>query len=309
MGYKWPTVKQVEGENPWTSYFFKRTGIKNNCINLIMTSMPGEGKSYALLSEFSQVDPDFDVSQQCVFKAKELIKYFKGNRIVKGKPILYDESEVDLDSSDWQNIVNKALGTFFSTSRFLNYIFGTTCPFLTSISKKVRKLMNCHWKAMGWSKGLTIIKPFTLEYNGDVDKFYRKRLLVKKLDGTTTYCNQLKLPKPPLNIIKEYEKMKKEFTVDVYDGLLEGIELKERQDKEKVLGVQPLTPVEEETLTVMKRGIDIDDAAKQLGCEVSNVYQTMQRIKKKGVQVVGIRGDDGKVLKYEIIDYRETKKE
>ncbi len=309
MGYKWPTVRQVEGQNPWVSYFFKRTNQKNNCINLIVTSMPGEGKSYALLSQFCQVDPDFDVNEQCVFRAKELIKYFKGGRIIKGKPVLYDESEVDLDSSDWQNVVNKALGTFFSTARFLNYIFGTTCPFITSISKKVRKLMNCHWKAMGWSKGLTTIKPFTLEYNGDVDKFYRKRLLVKKLDGSSTYCNELRLPKPPLNVVKEYEKMKKEFTADVYDGLLENIELKERQEKEKALGVQPLTKPEEETLVVIKRGIDVEEVAKQLGVTVSNVYQTMQRIKKKGVQVIGIRGDDGKVTKYEVIDYRETKKE
>ncbi|KKN58813.1 hypothetical protein LCGC14_0548190 [marine sediment metagenome] len=309
MGYKWPTVKQVEGQNPWTSYFFKRTNQKNNCINLIVTSMPGEGKSYSLLSQFCEVDPDFDVSEQCVFKAKKLIEYFRGNRIVKGKPILYDESEVDLDSADWQNVTNKALGVFFSTARFRNYIFGTTCPFLTSISKKVRKLMNCHWKAMGWSKGYTIIKPFTLEYNGDVDRFYRKRLLVKKLDGSTTYCNQLRLPKPPLNIIKDYEKMKKEFTTDVYDELLSGIELKEKLDKQKASGLKPLTPPEEKTLNVIKRDVDIDEAAIQLGVTVSNVYQTMQRIKNKGIQVTGIRGNDGKVRKYEIIDYRETKKE
>ncbi len=297
--FTWPTVTQQEGINPWVTYMLQRTQRKNNCINLVVTSMPGEGKSFSLLSQFSMIDPDFDVNEQCVFKAKKLIEYFKDGRTVKGKPILYDESEVDLDSANWQDVINKALGVFFSTARFRNYIFGMSCPFITMISKKVRQLMNCHWKAMGWNRdNLTKIKPFTLEYNPDVNNFYRKRLLIRTLKGGMSYCSYLMLPKPPEHLLKDYAKMKSEFTGDLYAGLLDKIEGKEREEQGS--NRLKLSYNQENVLRSLLDGKLVPEIAAYKGCGERNIQAIMDAIRDKDIKIQGIKGKNNTTRAYEI---------
>jgi len=230
---KWGAVKQIEGENVWVTFAKKQTSIKNNCINLVCTGGVGTGKSWALLSYFYLIDPDFDLNEQAFFKAKGLMRKFERGGVIKGKPFLFDESGIDANSSKWQDEINKGLNAFLQTGRHRNYIFGMTVPFMSFLSKGVRTLMNCHWRAEGWnSLNQTRVKPFMLQYNGDMDKFYRKRLIVKT-DIGSSFCNELRLPKPPRPIVREYEKLKKEFTAELFKDIGDKIESKE--DKKESL--------------------------------------------------------------------------
>ena len=171
-------------ENVWVSYAKRQVTTKNNCINLICTGGPGSSKSWSILSYFCQIDPDFDLNEQCFFKAKELMRAFQHDKVVKGKPFMFDESGIDASNQNWQDEINKGLKAFFQTARHRNYIFGMTVPFMSFVSKGVRCLMNCHWKAQSWTAdNLSKIAPYVLEYNGDYDKFYWKRLLVRSSHG------------------------------------------------------------------------------------------------------------------------------
>lgn len=233
MLHKWPSVKLIEGENPWVTYAKKRVYKDNNCINLICTGGPGTGKSWGLLSYFCSIDPDFDVNEQCFFKAKKLIRCFQFSKNLKGKPFMFDEAGIDASSLNWQDEVNKGLKAFFQTARHRNYIFGMTVPFMSFVSKGVRTLMTVHWKAQGWtSKNQTKIAPYVLEYNGDYDKFYWKRLLVKVRVGLD-YCNEIRLPRPPKEKEREYEKMKQEFTQNLFKTIADKIEAKEEVNEKK----------------------------------------------------------------------------
>ena len=231
---KWPTIKYVEGENPWITYFKKQIFKKNNCINSICTGGPGKGKSWGMLSLFCQYNPDFDMNEQCFFKARELIKAFRTDKIVKGRAFLFDESGIDANSLKWQDEINRGLNAFFQTARHKNYVFGMTVPFTSFVSKGVRTLMNCHFRAEGWtSDNMTKLKPLVLEWNDEMNKFYKKRLVVQS-KGNIDYCNEIKLPKPPKNIVKEYEKRKLEFTQDLYKEIESKIKIKDENDMKKM---------------------------------------------------------------------------
>ncbi len=279
MGYKWPTVGLVDEENPWVSYMRKQTMRKNNCINLVVTSAPGKGKSWSLLSQFCMIDPDFDINEQCVFKAKKLIKTFQEGKLKKGKPFMFDEAGVDASSAKWQSEINQALSLFYQTNRALNHIFGLSLPYLSFLSKSVRKLMNCHWRAEGYTRdNLTIIKPFVLEFNDELDRFYRKRLLVRLKDHSYTYCNELKLPKPPENIVKEYERMKSEFTNELYQSLSDKIDMKEKL--ENIKGKINITVPQQEVLELLKEGKTSEEVRQLTGrkyvVEITNMIKRMQ---------------------------------
>ena len=220
MVVEYEQIREVEGELSWVTYAKRLVNERNNCLNLVVVGGPGSGKSWSLLSFFSMLDPDFDVNEQCVFHARKLIEYFRNDRIVKGKPIMYDEAGVDLTASKWQNEVNLAAMHFFQTSRYLNYWFGATTPFLSNISKGVRKLMTARFTARGWSNNETKILPRTMQYNDEKDMFYYKRLFVtSKNPHLNDFTNVMYLPRPPKKIRIQYEKLKKEFTIQLYDKL------------------------------------------------------------------------------------------
>lgn len=284
MGNKtWPTVKYVEGESPWVTFARKQVHRKNNCINMIATGMPGSGKSWALLSYFSLVDPDFDVDSQCFFKALDLIKEFKNDRVLKGKPFMFDEAGIDANSLKWQNEINQGLNAFFQTARHRNYIFGMTVPFINFVSKGVRTLMNCHFIAEGWnSKNETKVKPRVLQYNGDMDKFYRKRLLIR-LKGGVDFVNEIRLPKPRAKLVNQYEKKKKEFTTDLFGNIIEKIE--ENQEKRKKTSTLNLTFKQEQVLKKLKEGKRAIDIAREMGDIPQVIHGVIVGLRKKGVKV------------------------
>ncbi len=284
---KWPAINLIEGEKPWVTYAKRQTTIQNNCINLICTGGPGKGKSWALLSYFCLIDPDFDLEKQCFFVAKDLIRAFQGDKIVKNKPFLYDEAGIDANSLKWQDEVNRGLNAFFQTARHKNYIFGMTVPFTSLVSKGVRTLMNCHFRAEGWtSNNLTKVRPLVLEWNDDLNKFYRKRLLVKSENGIE-FCNQMRLPKPPPKIVYAYEKRKKEFTTNLYDDIVNKIDKKEKKEQDK--SMVELTYKQEKILERLKDGLSVKEIAAQDQTTTINISQTLRALRKKGFKIQAIK--------------------
>jgi len=278
-----PLVHLRDNENPWVTYAKQQVFRKNNCLNLIVVGKPGSSKSWALLSYFLQINPDFSIENDCFFHAKDLLNLFREDKIKKGNPIMYDESGIDTHSMKWQDEVNRGLNAFFQTSRHRNYIFGMTVPFQSFVSKGVRTLMNCKFKANGWnSKNESLIKPLTLEWNDELQKFYSKRLLIQTKEGIM-FCDEIKLSKPPDKLIKVYEKLKKEFTTELYEEIGQKIESKEREQKRNSL--PRLTLRQEQTIEGIKKGMKLRELAEELKCSMGNISNIITTLRGKGIKI------------------------
>jgi len=308
MRIKFPCVDFKEGENVWVSYAKHRVFKDNNCINLVVTGTPGSGKSWGLLSYFCLINPDFELSENWFFRARDLLRVLKEDRFKSGKIWGYDEAGIDANNLKYFDVVNQGLNALFQTARHHNYIFGLTLPFLSMLSKGVRTLMTSEFKAVGWNKrDLTVLYPKVLEYNGELDKFYKKRLIVRK-DSELIYCDRILLPKPPKHIIVEYEKLKKEFTASLYNKVYDNIVAFDDKllNKSKML---LLTDREEVILSHLKELKSVADVGLALGIKKTYIYEAMRNMSRKGVVIRGVRGLGNVVSHYDIKDSREVKVE
>jgi len=284
MKVKFPLVVKKEGESSWTTYLKRETMVRNNSINLIVTGKTGSGKSWSVLSQCCKIDLDFDVNEQCFFHPKKLLRYFASGKIVKGKPFIFDEAGVKSSAQEWWSDVNKGLSAFFQTSRSSNPICCLTVPYIDMVSKGVRTLMNCHWRAVGYSKreGKSHVLPYVMEYNGEMSKFYRKRLLYR-YNGRTHRCSMLKLSKPPTNKVRIYEKMKEEMKTKLYEQLADKMEAYER--KESAKGGMIITEKQEQVIEMIREGKNQEGMALELGCTRQNISNKIRALRDKGIKI------------------------
>lgn len=303
MRVKYPIVNLMKNENPWVTFTNRLIFKQNNCQNIVFTGAPGSGKSWGMLSYFCLLDPDFELEGNFFFRAKLLMKALKDGKFGAGKKWGYDEAGIDANNLKYYDAINKGLNALFQTSRHKNYVFGLTLPYLNMLSKGVRVLMTAQFRCVGWNKyNKTKIVPRALEYNGEIDKFYRKRLLIRD-KGKVAYCNEIRLPKPPKNMIKEYERMKGEFTTGLYSDIYDEMEAQEQHQKsfrDRYL----ITDREEETLTLLKDGLLKRDVAEVLKCTVKNIEATITRLKKKGIEIILKRDENNRGVRYTVVDPR-----
>jgi hypothetical protein len=305
-----PIVHQKEGINPWISYQIRQVMRRNNCINGILTGDPGSGKSFAMLSMAEAIckarGEEFKLEGNLFFKAadmmREIKRYYENPGAKKGKLWLFDEAGIDANNLNFHDQINRGLNAFFQTARHRNYIFWMTVPHFGFVSKGVRNLMTSHFQANGWipKENLTKIVPRVLQYNGNNDKLYRKRILIKDLNGNMGYCNEIQLPSPSKRIVKEYEKLKKEFTGDLFSEIANKIEAQEQEKESKAMGKE-LTDKQREIVELLKRGRTPEMIATIRGISPQAVRQAIVLIKKKGFKIKSHKDDDGNT-EYEVIE-------
>lgn len=301
MAWKRPAIKFVEGENPWNTYFKHKIYDKNGCINAVLTGEPGSGKSWGMLSMALMHDPDLELDGNLFFKAGEMMRAIKNLKSQPGKLWLYDEAGIDLNNLRYQDAINRGLNAFFQTGRHRNYIFIGTVPYLNFVSKGVRKLMNCHFLAKGFNYlNQTIMFPRCIQYNEKKDMFYFKRLIVLK-DSQMIPCTELRLPKPKIKIVREYEKLKMEFTNNLYDSVVNEIDKYERKKQAK--GIY-LTEAQEEALDLLKQGMDLKTAREKLQISDTSMRTRIEAIKKKGFELIPKMDRITRSRTYEIVDPR-----
>jgi len=313
MAYKWPVVEKVKDENPWVSYMKKQVHVRNNCINGVFVGQPGSGKSWAMLSLASMIDPDFELEGNWFFKAGDMMRAMRRDldKHQPGKLWLYDEAGIDLNNMKFYDEINKGLNAFFQTARHRNYIFLCSVPYLNFISKGVRTLMTATFKADGWKDNKTILHPRVMEFNGDLQKIFYKRLFVKdKTTGNYCHCNRLFLPPPPVKLRHQYEKLKKEFTANLFNEISDKIDNFEKKEEQKGRK-KALSLTQEQVLELLKKGMLVPEIAKKLNKTVSAVQGNIASLKRNGIRVIPVRdtatkqlGKMNRVIRYEIKDYR-----
>ena len=307
---KTPIVHYKEDENPWVSYMKRRVLRENNCINGIITGDPGSSKSWCMLSLAEKIEPGFKLEGNLYFKAgkmmRDINRYYNGSdaKPKKAKLWLLDEAGIDANNLKFFDAINKGLNAFFQTARHRNYIFMMTVPHFGFISKGVRTLMNVHGMAKGWDKntGLSKITIRNKEYNGNIDKYYTKRLYVYKKGFGMIPCNESRLEAPSKKIIKQYENMKKEFTGNLFGSIADEIEAYEEKKEEKMFGKQP-TPKQQEVVNLLKRGRRADEIAVLKKVNTSSIRVQMQLLRKKGYKFDPIRDKvTNRIIRYDVYD-------
>lgn len=303
MGIKWDKVDYVEDENPWVTYCKYKVFERNNCINAIFTGRPGSGKSWAMLSLAHKIDPDFKLEGNWFFKAGKMMRavkeYYDKDDCKVGKFWCLDEAGIDLNNLKYHDEINRGLNAFFQTARHRNYIFFCSVPYINFVSKGVRTLMTSTFLTRGWTKrNQTKIMPRVLEYNPNKDYFYTKRLVVIK-DKDKVMCNNILLPRPPAKIRREYEKLKKEFTSQLFEDTATRIENFEM--KQYIGAKSVITEKQQEVLDYLKEGLTPNEIAIKQNIVVKNVYAKMTSLKKLGIRITCLNGN------YIVNDPRDTK--
>lgn len=276
----WPTIRLKEGENPYVTYMKRQVLVKNKCINAIATGETGSGKSWGTLYLLSQADPTFNIDR-VFFRASKMLEWIKGEDTLKGKAFMFDEAGVDASATSWWNDINQALKTLYQTGRRKNYISCLTVPYLSDISKGVRKYINTRFEADGYGNNLTKMRGYVVEYNGDMDKWYRKRLLVT-YQGGSDYVKQLRLPKATESLLNEYEKKRNAFQKLLEDDLT--IKLRKHEDK-KIGKPQELTDEEATIYKEALKGLSDQETADLLDLTLITYRNRKIDIKKKGYNI------------------------
>lgn len=303
-----PIVHLKEGINPWASYFKQQIYQKHSCIYGLIHGKVGSSKSYSMLSLIEQYDPDINLSETFYFSAGKMMKdidaYYNGQKKAKiGKVWMLDEAGISVASHKHFDAVNKGLNAFMQVARHRCPILLATVPNFNFVSKGVRTMMNVVGETVGWSAetNTSSIALRILDYNGDLDKYYKKRIYVyDKSKGGLIPCNQTTLPKPSKRILNEYEKLKKEFTSDLFGNISKEIENYETKQEEKAYGKE-LTPKQDGILKLLERGRNIEGIATLQNISIRMVQKQMEYIKKKGYKLEPERDESSnKILSYKV---------
>jgi len=281
--YNEVVIRQPE-ERSWVTYIKGKVMEENNSFPCMVVGKTGSGKSYSVLRLCTEIDPDFQLEGNWFFRADEFMSaftsYYEDEKNSKrGKIWVFDEAGVDLNSLKYQNSINKAYSSLFQTSRFRNYIFFGTVPFMDFITKQVRKLMQHRMDAHGVEDGKSIIMPRCLDWKEKKEDFYYKRLICIEPDGSQTKINRLLLPLARKSLIDEYEQRRAEFSNSLNAELVQeqrAILEKEKGSNRTILD----SPNYQYVLESIKKGITQPEMAAHIGV-VPNRIQEMLRIFKK----------------------------
>jgi len=143
----------------------------------------------------------------------------------KGIPYIFEEvgSVVSGASArDWQSKLNKFFFSFMQTSRHRQQIMIMTTPNFANLEKGVRNLCHMIMETLNidFNKRVAYVKPFILQVNPKTGKPYYKYLRFK-YKGKKGKLKRLAISHPPEEIVKEYEKVKHNYTAELDKTIIE----------------------------------------------------------------------------------------
>lgn len=233
--------------------------VLNNNKNFLcaVTGQTGSGKSWAcvgICEKYSKLyGIPFDVKVHTIHTLKQLLLLIKNKELEKniqvGTPLIFEEPQAtDANSRNWQSDANKMLAVLLSTFRNQRLVVFFSTPFLHNIDKQSRTLFHGEFKISSFDKNTKIsrIKPRFIEFNGDYDKFYKKKLIVYYArEGKRHYGMEKvaswEVPKASDKLLDEYEAIKAKFSVDLVNKLFKELEKSEKSEEKDTKEVDYLS--------------------------------------------------------------------
>lgn len=238
----------VERKNSILRYIGNRVLRSNKNFLCAVVGQTGSGKSWtsiAMCEDYSQMyNIPFDPRIHVISSLKQLLELIVNKELQRniqiGTPLVFEEPQVEHSADEWQSELNKMLNVVISTFRNQRLVIFFALPYLNMLPKKSRILFHAEFRVLGFDSvsKTALVKPRFLEYNQDMDKFYRKRLLVRyKVANKRKYVkqriNKWKIEKASDELIKYYEEFKKEFTENLNKELYETLKMRDEGIKDK----------------------------------------------------------------------------
>jgi len=286
-------------EKYWITYIKKRIQENKNFLGFV-SGATGSGKSYSSLRICEELDPEFSI-KRCVFGGLELMNLINSGVLKKRSSIVFEEIGVELSNKNWASITNRMINYLLQTFRARNFVLIMNSPYMDFVDSSTRKLFHSEMRTVGidFKNKEVRLKAQLLQYNSRLKKFYYKRLKVIKPEGKVP-IDIWRVAKPTEPLRLAYEKKKREYSdrlnKKIYDEL-EAVEQKGKKNK-------TLTEIQQETLDLLKQGLNIKQIAVMRDRGLRSVQETVKWIKKKGYKLTPIfdKVETKKVKRYEIIE-------
>ncbi len=203
---------------------------KNKNVIVIINGATGSGKTYAALELARQMAEEFNtpftVSDNMAFNFADILKKTMYPQNQKpGSCFLFEEvGSVGSGSAarQWQSQMNNFFFSFMQTTRHRNQILIMTCPHFSFLERGARSLVHMQMEVINidFQNQKVRLKPFLIQVNSRTGQFYFKYMRVK-FNGRKIAFKILAVPKPPGDMVKEYEKLKSKFTTELNRSMLE----------------------------------------------------------------------------------------
>lgn len=210
----------------FVEFIQRRLHQTNNSFNCAIVGTTGSGKSYSSLSLAEQIDPNFDVNKNVLFKVEEFLRMINRKKLKRGSAIIFDEAGVALGSRNWQSIYNKAIGLVLQTCRSRGYFICLNVPSYKFLDVQARDLVHGIFNIMkiNYAQEVAIMKPLMTQFNPQSGKVYTKYLRTRMKGGKITPVKRILVKKPSEEVIKVYEELKYNFQTELYKDLEQQIE-------------------------------------------------------------------------------------
>jgi len=283
-------------EKYWISYIKQRIKKNKNFLGFV-SGQTGSGKSFSSLRVCEELDPEFNIDR-CVFGGIELMNLINSGKLKRGSAICMEEVGVEMNAKNWASVTNKMLNYLMQTFRHKGFILIMNSPFMDFVDSGTRKLFHAEMETKGidYKKKEVFLKPLLLQYNGRMQKFYRKRLKVITPEGKVP-VDLWKVNKPSDELLKLYEEKKTKYTNQLNERIYNELKKVEDKGKEK----KDLTDVQQETIDLLEQGLNVEQIAISKDRSERAVQKSMEWIKKKGYKFKPILIGK-KVDSYEVIE-------
>lgn len=280
--------------NSWVRLLLYRIFKKNQNNLIAVVGATGTGKSYSAISICEMMAAKTKIPftiDHIVFNLKDLMALINSGKLKKGSCIIYDEPQVTISAREFQSISNRVFNYLITTFRHMNLTLFFCAPFEDLLDKTARKLFHAKFKTMSIDikNKQCRLKPLLLEYNSDMGKFYKHRLVVfyKCKDSSQYRKNTIDwwdVPIPSKEISVPYEAKKKAFTDKLNLGIADKLQALEEKDKPvKPIERKPLTKREQLYISLHKEHDgNMPKIAKGMDVCISMAYQYDKAVKKKG---------------------------
>ena len=284
---------------------------------MLLTGMPGSGKSYAGMSFCKRLSDRlgtrFDGWNIC-FSVESLINRLE--EIKPGTPILFDEAGASFSSRRSMSQQNIAFSTIIQTFRFLHIPLVWTFPNWNQIDINARRLAHCHMVATGWNEAtqLTRVKYLNIVHppvvGNEAPDVIRKYPRVK-VGGRVVKIKNIYVPKPEDLLVEEYEVMAaiqkrtliktNKTAPDPYMESLHRVKPVMDVGKPKVSGYLKYDLLHNKDVLIMHlkpefaggRGFTVAQLADTLKCDKSTIYKA---IHKHGIDLMALQSIDPHLL-------------
>ena len=279
-------VMKKPGELSVVTWIKRRIKRNKNNIGLFIGAT-GSGKSYACISEAQQIDPEFDIKKQVVFKLSSVMKLLNDDAFKKKKwkIVIYEEFQISASNRAWQSTMNKMINYLFSTFRHQNIILFINCPYRDFIDSQTLKLIHSIQAMQGIDRKKKVAKVSVkiMQYNDRMKKFYEHSLYFIDSDKKVKQVGLIQIKKPDDASCKIYEEMKTEFTNKLNKDILAScLEVEEGKQK-KGKPLKQLTELQEKIVELHESGTTSQkEIGKLLGKDPSQVCRNIQFIRNKG---------------------------